>query len=207
MNNRYFFLRHGRSIPNEKGFICSTLTNGEKAENSLTPEGMKQIFQTGELLSNIVKIPKTYIFSSPFSRTLHSALILKQVLGLPHYKLTTNEKLIERNFGNFELQTSSNYDKVWNLDLEGKIFEGVESPITVSVRINKFIDDCESNYKDKDIIVVTHGDVIMIARTYFLGLSPFKHRDFPYVDNAQFLCFDNEFQKKFMEETKDLYDF
>jgi broad specificity phosphatase PhoE len=208
MKNRYFFLRHGYSVSNDKGIICSTLENGTLPEYGLLPEGMKQIATTAEALSDIVKIGKSIIFTSPFTRALQSALITKQVLGLPHYSMFVNNKLVERNFESLELDSSMLYESVWTADNNGEMSEGVESCIEVSIRITDFLDMCESRFDGKDIIVVTHGDIIMIARTLFLSISPFRHRDYPYIKNAEYIIFDKDYKAKTLQtEDKGFVDF
>jgi broad specificity phosphatase PhoE len=199
MKNRYFFLRHGYSVSNDKGIICSTIENGTLPEFGLLPEGMKQIATTAEALSDIVNIGKAIIFTSPFTRALQSALITKQVLGLPHYSFFVSDKLIERNFKSLELESSVLYESVWTADNNGEMSEGVESCIEVSIRISDFVDMCESRFDCKDIIVVSHGDVIMISRTLFLSISPFRHRDFPYIKNAEYILFDKNYKEKTLQ--------
>lgn len=202
MKNRYFFLRHGFGVNNEKGIICSLIENGTLPEYGLLPEGMKQIATTAEALSDIVNIGKAIIFTSPFTRTLQSALITKQVLGLPHYSLFINNNLVERKFEALELDSAVLYESVWNADKNGEMSEGVESCIEVSIRISEFLEMCEERFTGKDIIVVTHGDIIMIARTIFLEISPFKHREFEYIKNGEYIQFDDKYKAK-MAQTED----
>ncbi|MGL4759439.1 MAG: histidine phosphatase family protein [Patescibacteria group bacterium] len=206
MKNRYIFVRHGKSVSNERKLICSSMDNGILPEFALVPEGMRQVFEVAELLTDIVDIPKSIVFCSPFSRTLQTGLIIKQVMGLPHFVIFCDHKLIERGFSPYELQTAEHYQKVWKADSKGEIIEGVETPIQVSMRISDFVDKCEAKFNNKDIIVISHGDVIMIARTYFLGVSPFKHRDYPFIENAKFIIFDKDYKRRMGVET-DILDF
>ncbi len=208
MKNRYFFLRHGYSVSNEKGVICSTSENGTLPEYGLLPEGMKQIAITAEKLSDIVNLSKTIIFTSPFTRTLQSALITKQILGLPHYSFFVNNNLVERKFESLELESSILYESVWSADINGEMSEGVESCIEVSIRISEFLEMCENRFESKDIIVVSHGDVIMIARTIFLEISPFKHREFEYIKNGEFIEFNDKYKSTMFEsKEKGFIDF
>ncbi|KAL5791332.1 hypothetical protein ACOSQ2_006220 [Xanthoceras sorbifolium] len=48
MRNRYWILRHGKSIPNEKGLVVSSLENGTRPEFQLASDGVNQAQLAGE---------------------------------------------------------------------------------------------------------------------------------------------------------------
>ncbi|OEL12567.1 hypothetical protein BAE44_0026414, partial [Dichanthelium oligosanthes] len=50
LRNSCWILRHGRSVPNERGLIVSSLENGTKPEFGLAPQGFEQARAAGELL-------------------------------------------------------------------------------------------------------------------------------------------------------------
>ncbi|KAF3338504.1 hypothetical protein FCM35_KLT17341 [Carex littledalei] len=49
LRNNYWVLRHGRSIPNERGLIVSSLENGTREEFGLAALGIEQAKLAGEL--------------------------------------------------------------------------------------------------------------------------------------------------------------
>ncbi|XWS72646.1 hypothetical protein CRYUN_Cryun02cG0058100 [Craigia yunnanensis] len=53
--NRYWVLRHGKSIPNEKGLIVSSLENGIRLEYRLASEGVEQAQLAGKLFLKLLK--------------------------------------------------------------------------------------------------------------------------------------------------------
>ncbi|CAI0407716.1 unnamed protein product [Linum tenue] len=53
LRNRYWVLRHGKSIPNEKGIIVSSMENGIRPEYQLAEEGVIQAQLAGELLLKV----------------------------------------------------------------------------------------------------------------------------------------------------------
>ncbi|PWZ39541.1 hypothetical protein Zm00014a_019319 [Zea mays] len=88
LRNKYWVLRHGRSVPNERGLIVSSLENGTKPEFGLAPQGVEQARVAGEKfrkeLDEIgVPVGSVKIRYSPFSRTTETARVVAGVLGIP----------------------------------------------------------------------------------------------------------------------------
>ncbi|XP_038901551.1 uncharacterized protein LOC120088380 isoform X1 [Benincasa hispida] len=120
LSNKYWILRHGKSIPNEKGLIVSSIENGILPEYQLAPEGVEQAQLAGEqflkeLKENSTSLENVRICYSPFSRTIHTAKVAASVLNLsfegPQCKMM--EDLRERSFGpSFELLS---HDKKFGL--------------------------------------------------------------------------------------------
>ncbi|XWS67629.1 hypothetical protein CRYUN_Cryun04dG0022100 [Craigia yunnanensis] len=67
LHNRYWILRHGKSIPNEKGLIVSSLENGILLEYRLASEGVEQAQLAGKLF---LKYPEIWAMDEkdPFMR-------------------------------------------------------------------------------------------------------------------------------------------
>eukprot|EP00252_Welwitschia_mirabilis_P024704 TRINITY_DN740_c0_g1_i1.p1 TRINITY_DN740_c0_g1~~TRINITY_DN740_c0_g1_i1.p1 ORF type:complete len:147 (+),score=36.91 TRINITY_DN740_c0_g1_i1:273-713(+) len=113
LKNSYWVLRHGRSIPNEKGLIVSSLENGILPENGLATAGIAQANAAGELFSKEistegVSIENIQIFVSPFSRTQQTAEAVARSLNIPmdSHQIKVTEELRERYFGpQLELQS------------------------------------------------------------------------------------------------------
>ncbi|KAL9820294.1 putative histidine phosphatase superfamily, clade-1 [Arabidopsis thaliana] len=115
--NRYWVLRHGKSIPNERGLVVSSMENGVLPEYQLAPDGVAQARLAGEsflqqLKESNIELDKVRICYSPFSRTTHTARVVAEVLNLPFDapQCKMMEDLRERYFGpTFELKS---HDKV-----------------------------------------------------------------------------------------------
>ncbi|XP_020583487.1 uncharacterized protein LOC110026739 isoform X2 [Phalaenopsis equestris] len=106
LRNSYWILRHGKSIPNENGFIVSSMENGTLEGFGLAPEGIRQAKLAGELLDEELKaknisIETVRICYSPFSRTTQTAKIVADVLGISFESFQCKEmtELRERCFG------------------------------------------------------------------------------------------------------------
>ncbi|KAJ4774963.1 Phosphoglycerate mutase family protein [Rhynchospora pubera] len=61
LRNNYWVLRHGRSIPNERGLIVSSLENGTREEFGLAALGVEQARLAGELFKKeMVELRERY---------------------------------------------------------------------------------------------------------------------------------------------------
>ena len=187
LHNRYFVLRHGESKANVAGIILSDLEDGKKEEYTLTKKGENQVKESiVAAKNNGILGSKTIIYSSPFSRCKKTAEIAKEVLETKD-EIVFDDKLRERWFGDFEKTHNSNYQKVWDVDrtdAEHKEFN-VESAKEVQVRTMSLIADLEKKYKNKSILLVSHGDALQIMQTGFYKKSPAVHRELTHLETAE----------------------
>jgi broad specificity phosphatase PhoE len=56
LKNKYYVLRHGRSIPNEEGLIVSLMSNGVLPMYGLAPSGVLQAKAAGTTLAKVVVV-------------------------------------------------------------------------------------------------------------------------------------------------------
>ncbi|TSC96912.1 MAG: isoleucyl-tRNA synthetase [Parcubacteria group bacterium Athens1014_26] len=163
--NKYFIARHGESDANEQGFIfCAP----EKRDVKLTKKGRTQVKKTAIQLKR-KKIDM--IFYSPIKRTKETAEIIACELGL---KAKADERLIEYNVGIFngggvekfrEFIGSDEMNKFRKIPEKGENFNDIRK------RMMDFILEMESNYKDKNILIISHGDPLWVLRTAAKGMS------------------------------------
>lgn len=175
LRNSYWVLRHGRSVPNEKGLVVSSLENGTLPEFGLGSEGFNQAKSAGELFSKELKEGKiplgnVRICYSPFSRTTETAKAVADVLGIPFE--STQCKVIlefrERYFGpTFELLSHEKYSEIWALDEKEPFLppEGGESVANVASRLSNAVTSIEAEFQGCVILVVSHGDPLQILQT------------------------------------------
>nr|XP_043609591.1 uncharacterized protein LOC122581424 [Erigeron canadensis] len=177
VGNRYWVLRHGKSIPNQTGLIVSSMENGTLEIYKLASEGIDQAQLAGELFLKELKekaipIENVRICYSPFSRTTHTANVVASVLNLsldgPQCKVY--EDLRERYFGpTFELQSHDKYTEIWDLDEIDPFMrpEGGESVADVASRLTSALMQIESEFQGCAILIVSHGDPLQILQTIF----------------------------------------
>ncbi|XP_058213840.1 uncharacterized protein LOC131325541 isoform X2 [Rhododendron vialii] len=170
LGNRYWVLRHGKSIPNEMGLIVSSMENGTLEEYSLAPEGVNQAQLAGELfqkelMEKKILIENVRICYSPFSRTSHTAKVVASVLDIP-----------------FD-GPQCKYSVIWALDEKYPFVkpEGGESVSDVVSRLTKALITIESAFQGCTILVVSHGDPLQILQTI---LHAAKEHDGPNCELA-----------------------
>ncbi|GJN12093.1 hypothetical protein PR202_ga30340 [Eleusine coracana subsp. coracana] len=179
--NKYWILRHGRSIPNERGLIVSSLENGTKPEFGLAPLGVEQARAAGELLRKELQeigapLDSVKILYSPFSRTTETARAVAVVLGIPFEapRCKVVEGLRERYFGpSYELLPHEKYAEIWAIDEESPYFapEGGESVADVASRLSQVLSSTDVEFDSSAILFVSHGDPLQIFQAVLNGAN------------------------------------
>lgn len=187
MHNTYFVMRHGQSTANVAGIVLSCLEDGKKIDYTLTPTGEEQARESVARSKECGALDeRTTIISSPFSRTMRTAEIAREALGVTS-EVEVDDRLRERWFGDWEKTDNSAYEKVW---VEDKInpnhtTANVESAHSVQARVLSLIDDLEKKYAGKTILLVSHGDALQLLLTGLYQQSPATHRDIPHLETAE----------------------
>lgn len=187
LKNKYWVLRHGKSIPNDKGIIVSSMENGILEEYKLAPEGINQARLAGhmfleELKQNQLSIKDVRICYSPFSRTRHTAEMVASVLDLPFEgpQCKVVKDLHERYFGpSFELKSHDKYADIWALDEKDPFVppEGGESVADVVSRLANALLTIETEFQGCAVLVVSHGDPLQILQTILNAAKDDKGSD------------------------------
>lgn len=151
--NNYFVMRHGGTEGNQANIV--SFKNQET--DNLTEEGKKGVALTGEMLKG-KKID--LIIASPFTRTRETAEIIRKEIGLTEDQVLFDERLHEVNPGEFDGRNWDEYHEyVYGMKsdwFENKI-PGGESYKDVQKRTAKFLYSIEEEYRNKNILIVTHG--------------------------------------------------
>ncbi|KAL9316866.1 hypothetical protein ACSQ67_017867 [Phaseolus vulgaris] len=185
--NRYWVLRHGKSIPNERGLIVSSMENGTRPEFQLAPDGVHQaqlaaqLFQK-ELEAKNIPLAQLRICYSPFSRTRHTANVVASFLNLPldGPQCKVIEDLRERYFGpSFELLSHDKYEEIWDIDEKDPLVgpEGGESVKDVAGRLARAMASTRCA-----VLVVSHGDPLQILQAIVHAAN--QHKEPTYNDLA-----------------------
>ncbi|HIQ15506.1 MAG TPA: histidine phosphatase family protein [Leucothrix sp.] len=187
LKNRYFVMRHGQSMANLGGLIVSTPENGVTAYG-LSDEGKEQVRKSVltrkwldiELASNV------RIISSDFKRAHETAKIASAKLKTTH-KVLLNSKLRERDFGDFELQSDTNYQKTWADDAISSAHtnNNVESADSVMQRATSLVISLEEKYSAETFLLIAHGDTLQILQTAFKKQPASKQRELTHLETAE----------------------
>lgn len=182
MYNRYYVMRHGESTANRKGLI---VCREQEALNSygLTSRGADQ---TLEAAVKTRLDENTIIVSSDFLRARETAQIVHKVIDTKD-PVEYYQELRERSFGELNLCEDSNYEQVWRNDLKHPNIstKGVETVPQVLERAMSLLQQLESKYRNRTILLVGHGDVLQILISHFNGIECRFHRSLVSIKNAE----------------------
>ena len=183
--NRYFIIRHGESEANVAGILLSHPKDGT-VSFGLSLKGKKQV-KSSVSKSKREKLldSDAIIYSSDFLRARETAEIAKKLLGIKN--INFHKKLRERYFGKLDKTALSNITEAWEHDEKNPNHKhkGVENPNKILKRTLAVISELEKKYKDKKILLVSHGDVLQILHTYFSKKPVSHHRKIPHLETAE----------------------
>jgi len=181
--NRYFIMRHGQSLANLQQVIVSHPQNGVDAYG-LSEQGVIQVRESVQSSSQLDA--SLLIVSSDFRRARETAQIAHELLGSSH-PLQFDQRLRERNFGEWELTPDSAYPLVWagdeiNPDNDEK---GVESPNQVMARVTALVCEYEEKISGVTILLISHGDALQLLLTAFSKQDASEHRRQQHLETAE----------------------
>ena len=162
---KLYIIRHGQTNWNKKGKIQG------KTDIELNEEGIKQAKEARKILENC---DIDLIVTSPLKRARKTAEIINETKNVP---IIFNKALEERGFGEFEGKTQQEIqDEIWNSEILdnyslNRKYKGVETIQNLCNRVWNLIDELKREYKDKNILLVTHGGVTRAINGYFNGVN------------------------------------
>ena len=191
--NQFFISRH-----------CKSVLDGKDTERDLDNDGL---IQSKSLSNKIFKLvdENTIIYCSPFKRAVKSLMPLKE--KLPTIKINEVEALKEINIGKSQDLTKHEIiAEMWK-NKDFKVKNG-ESQNECFENIRPFLDKVFSEFKNekKNIILVTHGNLIGIIIKYYFGLEfnfdMWKAISMPDLYKIQFD--ENNVAKKFIRDVENI---
>jgi probable phosphoglycerate mutase len=181
LKNTYYAFRHGQSRANVEGIIISDPTIGT-VEYGLTEEGRRQV--QASLAAATMFGADAILVSSDFRRARETAEIIREQLGAA--PIAFDIRLRERFFGEWEGKAHVHYSKAWKKDVfdPNREFNGAECSSAVRNRMWAVVQSLEEKYCGQTIVLVSHGDPLMLLQTAFNDLGPEHHRSLPYIETA-----------------------
>ena len=174
---KIYVIRHGQTNVNLEGKI-----------NALNDEDLNQtgIFQAKEVGKKLGNIDYDFIIASPLTRTKHTAMLLN-TKGKP---IIYDDRIIERDAGIYTKQPVKDMDSEdwWNVNpkLDYKTAESVKNVLN---RTYNFLEEVKVRYKDKNIILVTHGGISRAISCYFCGIPADGNLECYKQDNCDIKVF------------------
>ena len=176
---RLLLIRHGESEGNRDRVFTRT------PEVPLTPTGRQQARETAQFVRE--RYEPALLVSSPFTRARQTAEIIGEVLGLQH---SVEEDLRERSYGEY---AGLPYDTV-RPQFDSKAYwdwrpPGGETLEEVAVRVGRALDRISASAHHHDVVVVSHGAVMMALWRHVTGEWAMPGR---VVRNAGILLVEHE---------------
>ena len=171
---KLYVARHGQTDWNSRNLVCGS-TN-----LPLTEKGIEQAEALGE---RVKSLGIDVIIASPMIRAQQTAKAVSDATGLP---IITDERLREHDYGAFE-GVDRGKDEYWaqKYQFAAKFPEG-ESVLQLAQRVYNVIDDVKRTYPDKTVLLVCHGGVSRMIKTYFEDMT--NEEFFHYSPENAFLA-------------------
>ena len=154
-----YVARHGQTVWNAENKVCGI------TDVDLTELGMAQ---AKELADVVATKNVSLIISSPLKRAVETSKIVSEICNIP---METDERLIEQNYGIYEGVDRKNEDFLGNKRNFAFKYPGGESMMQVAYRVYGLLDEIKDKYKDKNVLIISHGGVCRIINTYFIDMT------------------------------------
>lgn len=184
-----YIVRHGQDTDN-----AAFILNGHRDTN-LTDLGRQQ---AKEVASKLLDKQIDVIYSSPLKRAYETALIIAEQIKVP---VTTDQRLIERSFGILTGRPVSEIPFFATKTLQGdKVLyfteaDGSEDFPSTLHRAKEVLSDITSQHPDKNILIVTHGDIGKMIRAAYHNWYWESALMTPYFANTEILELKSENDK------------
>lgn len=220
--NKYFIMRHGGTEGNQHELVSY---KGQSADN-LTDKGKEGVIKRAqeELKNKNIDI----IIASPFTRTRETAELVAENIGISKDQIIFDERLQEIDPGDFDGKNWNAYHEYVYKNAGSKWFTqkigGGESLKDVQKRTAEALYKLEEEYKDKNILIITHGGPAwlcfvnaglftpdnkeyQVANTHVF-VSDFKRfsnaevRELPFVPVPHNEVYELDFHKPYIDQVK-----
>ena len=152
---KLYVIRHGKTRCNaEDRYNC-------RLDEDINELGIKQAEEARE---KVKKLNIDLIICSPMLRTKHTC----NIINANNIPIIYDKRLEERDCGKLTNEKLGEfyYTDYWNYYSDKKI-EGLETIQELFKRVDSFLDEIKEKYKDKNILLVTHGGVARGIYFYF----------------------------------------
>lgn len=188
-----YVVRHGQTEYNVKNIFQG------HADVPLNNIGLQQAEETAQKFKGM---KPDLILVSPLQRTIQTAECISKITGTP---ITIEPRLIERSFGEMEgKQGRSDWNIQMMLDYEKNYDKEQIEPIQeLFKRVYQFLNEITEKYKEKQVILVTHGAISQPIECYFNGepeALDFEHLEKLTLKNCEVRKYAQRIIKRRIEE-------
>lgn len=155
-----YLLRHGQYETHD-GILPYRLSNFH-----LSQKGKEDVH---ELKAKLSSKPIVAVYTSPLERTFETAAILAQPF---HLMPMVDDRLLEvRSPAQGEKEGFVEAKGGWGIyETEWYKKHGGESVVEIAARMKSAVEEFALKHEGKEIIVVSHGDPIMLTAAYYQGI-------------------------------------
>lgn len=153
---KLYVIRHGNTESN-----VLNIYNGSQLDEDINQRGINQALEASRTIKDL---DIDLIICSPLLRTMHTC----DIVNVNNITVLYDKRIEERNCGSLT-NTKINefyYTEYWNYYSNIKV-DNLESVPDLFKRVHSFLDEIREKYKDKNILLVTHGGVARAIHFYF----------------------------------------
>ncbi len=196
--NKYFVMRHGGT----EGNLNELVSYKNQESDNLTSKGTEEVLRKAkdELINKKIDV----IIASPFTRTRETAELVAETLGMSKSDIIFDERLREVDPGDFDGKNWNAYHEYVYKNCGSNWFYqkigGGEALKDVQMRTAKVLYELEEKYKNKNILIVTHGGPAWLLFVN-AGLFTPKNQEYQVANTHVFV---SDFKRFTNAETREL---
>ena len=169
---KLYIARHGETPWNVENRVSG------RTDVPLTEKGMEQ---ARLLAQNAMGKGIQVIIASPLLRARQTAQAVSEAIGVP---IELDERLIELDFGSFEGGPRSAPEFQYTRAQFPTRYPGGESAFQLAHRVYSCLEDVKRKYAGKTVLLVCHGGVCRMVRSYFMDLTNDEY-SYYFAPNAE----------------------
>lgn len=178
---KIYSTRHGQTDYNKKDWILG-VTDLELNETGT--EQAKELAETVAEMGNV-----DIIIASPMKRALKTAQIVAEASGI---EVVIDERLREWDYGSYEGMHRSAEGFAQNKrDFGVKMGESGESLLQLAHRVYSALDNIIETYKEKTVLIVSHGGICRVIETYFNNMTTEQFSSW-FMGNCQLIEYNTD---------------
>lgn len=174
---KLYIARHGETQWNVERRVSG------RTDIPLTEKGLEQ---ASLLAQDAVGKGIEVIIASPLLRARQTAQAVSDAIGVP---VEIDERLIELDFGRFEGCPGSDPDFQYTRTQFPTRYPGGESAFQLAHRVYSCLEDVKRKYTGKTVLLVCHGGVCRMVRSYFMDLTNDGY-SYYYAPNAVLVAYE-----------------
>lgn len=169
---KLYIARHGETPWNVENRVSG------RTDVPLTEKGVEQ---ARLLARNAMGKGIQVIIASPLLRARQTAQAVSEAIGVP---IELDERLIELDFGSFEGGPRSDPEFQYTRAQFPTRYPGGESAFQLAHRVYSCLEDVKRKYAGKTVLLVCHGGVCRMVRSYFMDLTNDEY-SYYFAPNAE----------------------